>query len=62
MKTRHCDECKYFDGMFVLPITKKIFVCTLRHRPRYYKQKHDNPHDTNYGWKMKCIDYVEDGK
>ena len=55
MKTAHCDECKHFNDEDV-PGAR---VCEKNHKPRWYAQKNDNPHDTDYGYKRKCEDYME---
>lgn len=53
METRNCDECKHFNDEDV-PGAK---VCEKNHKPRWYAQKSDNPHDTDYGYRRKCKDY-----
>ena len=55
METRNCDECKHFNDEDV-PGAK---VCEKNHKPRWYAQKNDNPHDTDYGYRRKCDDYEE---
>jgi len=34
-------------------------VCEKGHKPRWYAQRNDNPHDLDYGYKRKCADYAE---
>jgi len=58
MKTRHCDECKHFNDDDV-PGAR---VCEKNHKPRWYAQKNDNPHDLDYGYKRKCGNYEEKRK
>ena len=53
MKAKHCDECKHFNDEDVPGAP----VCWKGHHPRWYNQKHDNPHDTDYGYKRACTDY-----
>jgi len=54
MKASHCDECKHFNDEDV-PGAK---VCEKNHKPRWYAQKNDNPHDLDWGWKRVCADFV----
>lgn len=53
MKAKYCDECKNFNDEDV-PGAK---VCEKGHRPRWYAQKNDNPHDMGYGYKRNCNDF-----
>jgi len=55
MKAKHCDECKHFNDEDV-PGAR---VCEKNHKPRWYAQKNDNPHDTDYGYKRKCDDFKQ---
>ncbi len=58
METRNCDECKHFNDEDV-PGAR---VCEKSHKPRWYAQKSDNPHDTDYGYRRKCGDYEKPAK
>ena len=49
MKTRHCEECKFFH-------TDRFDTkCLKLHTLRFYKPKH--PRDSDWGWKRKCEDF-----
>ena len=49
MKTRQCDECKYWD--------RKLDRCQQEHAPRFYKPTLMD--DESWGFKRKCSDYEE---
>ena len=51
MKTRRCDECKWYAANL------NEHVCRKQHFPRFYMPK--GPMDLNYGWKRKCEDFEE---
>ena len=55
METRHCDECRHYNDEDVPGAN----VCEKGHKPRWYSQRNDNPHDLDYGYKRKCADYEE---
>ena len=50
-KTRHCDECRHYSPSFA------GMHCARGHHPRFYNPGH--AHDTDYGWKRKCVDFQE---
>lgn len=58
METRNCDDCKHFKDEDIAGAR----VCEKNHKPRWYAQKNDNPHDTDYGYKRKCGDYEATAK
>ena len=50
-KTKHCDECAYFN--YDLVPGKPL--CEKGHKPRWYGQK--AVYDTDWGYKRRCDDF-----
>lgn len=64
MSASHCDECRKgnlfwysYQGSEPFGVMK----CEKGHKPRFYKQRNDNPLDMNYGWKRTCGDFQRRG-
>ena len=52
MKTKHCDECKWFAQK------SSENVCRKQHHPRFYAPKTiSQAQRGNFGWKRRCEDF-----
>ncbi len=60
-KASHCDQCthatlKWYVSRGGEPFDV-VLICDYHHKPRFYRQRHDNPLDDSYGWKKVCADF-----
>lgn len=59
-KCNYCDICKRSQWV-TLGNSDSDGVelqCIIGHKPRFYMPKHDNPYDTNWGYKRVCRDFL----
>jgi len=54
LKTRHCEECKFFRQSTCWP--NKEASCAKGHRLRFYLPRY--PMDLDCGYKRRCEDFV----
>jgi len=56
LKTRHCEECRYFSCVFDMASSHDVdATCTKGHRLRFYKPRSIT--DDDYGYKRRCEDF-----
>lgn len=59
-KASHCDQCTHATLKWYVYRGGEPFdvlICDYHHKPRFYRQRHDNPLDDSYGWKKVCADF-----
>jgi hypothetical protein len=59
-KASQCDQCSHATLKWYVYRGGEPFdvlICDYHHKPRFYKQRHDNPLDDSYGWKRVCADF-----
>lgn len=59
-KASQCDQCSHATLKWYVYRGGEPFdvlICDYHHKPRFYRQRHDNPLADSYGWKKVCADF-----